>query len=91
MRDNAKNDVYKTVAVGRSPSDVWFQVFSMVQNGGVTNKNIDNPKFNYCLFQEKCTKDKLDCYDGLDRHNLCCYIYEGNERLIKSRYADFPW
>ena len=39
----------------------------------------------------KCTKDKLDCYDGLDRHNLCCYIYEGNERLIKSRYADFPW
>ena len=55
------------------------------------NKNLENPKFNYNLFQEKCTKDKLDCYDGLDRHNLCCYIYEGNEKIIKSRYADFPW
>ena len=73
--------------------DLWNNVYrecNMRPFAGV-NKNIDNPKFNYCLFQEKCTKDKLDCYDGLDRHKLCCYICEGGERIIKSRYADFPW
>ena len=73
--------------------DLWNNIHrecNMRPYAGI-NKNIENPKFNYHLFQEKCTKDKLDCYDGLDRHNLCCYIYEGNERLIKSRYADFPW
>ena len=73
--------------------DFWNNVYrecNMRPFAGI-NKNIDNPKFNYQLFQEKCTKDKLDCYDGLDRHKLCCYICEGGERIIKSRYADFPW
>lgn len=73
--------------------DFWNNVYrecNMRPFAGI-NKNIDNPKFNYLLFQEKCTKDKLDCYDGLDRHKLCCYICEGGERIIKSRYADFPW
>ncbi len=73
--------------------DFWNNVYrecNMRPFAGV-NKNIENPKYNYLLFQEKCTKDKLDCYDGLDRHKLCCYICEGGERIIKSRYADFPW
>lgn len=73
--------------------DLWNNIYrecNMRPFAGV-NKNIENPKFNYLLFQEKCTKDKLDCYDGLDRHKLCCYICEGGERIIKSRYADFPW
>ena len=73
--------------------DFWNNVYrecNMRPFAGI-NKNIDNPKFSYQLFQEKCTKDKLDCYDGLDRHKLCCYICEGGERIIKSRYADFPW
>ena len=55
------------------------------------NKNVENINNNYYLFQEVCSKDESLCYDGLDRHKLCCYICEGGERIIKSRYADFPW
>ena len=46
------------------------------------------------LFEEKCTKNPLDCYDGLDWRNKCCYIYDhdNHDRLIiKTRYADYPW
>ena len=73
--------------------DFWNNVYrecNMRPFAGL-NKNVENPKFDYYLFQEKCTKEKLDCYDGLDRHKLCCYICQGGERVIKSRYADFPW
>lgn len=40
--------------------DFWNNVYrecNMRPFAGI-NKNIDNPKFNYQLFQEKCTKDK---------------------------------
>lgn len=47
------------------------------------------------LFQEQCTSKNnevsLRCYDGKDRYGLCCLIYDNNQPIIKSRYADFPW
>lgn len=54
------------------------------------NKNLTN-EFDFYLFQEKCTKNAKDCKDGLDRYKLCCYIYDGDEKVFKSRYSDFPW
>jgi hypothetical protein len=53
--------------------------------------NDTNDTYPYYLFTEKCSKDKNKCKDGLDRYGLCCYVYDGNERMIKSRYSDFPW
>ena len=49
--------------------------------------------FNFILFKESCTKNKNnDCYDGLDRLGLCCFILdEHGTRVFKSRYSDFPW
>lgn len=55
------------------------------------NKNHENNRYNYYLFEEVCTKNPAFCYDGLDKYNICCYVYDNNRRIIKSRYADFPW
>ena len=53
-----------------------------------TNKEND---FDFYFFKEICTKNKKDCKDGLDRYKLCCYIYDGDRKVFKSRYSDFPW
>ena len=46
---------------------------------------------DFYLFQERCTNNPLDCYDGLDWRKKCCYIYDQNRVIIKTRYADYPW
>lgn len=43
------------------------------------------------LFQEICTTTNGACYDGLDRYNRCCYVYDKKERVFKTRYSDYPW
>ena len=55
------------------------------------NVNITNSHFNYYLFKEGCTTNKEDCYDGLDKHKMCCNVYDNGKRIIKTRYSDFPW
>lgn len=52
------------------------------------NNNISD--YTY-FFKEYCTKNKNDCYDGLDRYGRCCYVKDKNINIIKTRYADFPW
>ena len=42
------------------------------------------------LFKEDCG-DKNACYDGLDRYGFCCFVTYNGERVIKTRYADYPW
>ena len=54
------------------------------------NKNI-NSNNDYYLFREKCSRNKNDCYDGLDRHKMCCYVFDNNKKIFKTRYSDFPW
>lgn len=46
---------------------------------------------DYYLFQEQCSKNPSDCYDGLDRYGFCSYITDNDERIIKMRYSDYPW
>lgn len=47
---------------------------------------------NYYLFQETCNSNSdKECYDGFDRYGRCCNIYDGDVKLIKTRYSDFPW
>ncbi len=53
-------------------------------NRGYNNKNV-------YLFYEKCTRNPFDCKDGLDRYNKCCYVYDNNLKIIKTRYSDYPW
>ena len=54
------------------------------------NINIKN-KNNYYFFTEKCSKNKKQCRDGLDRYGLCCFIFDDKEKIFKTRYSDFPW
>ena len=70
------------------------QFYNEIKKG----KNIPKEGLNLCnnyniyLFKEKCTNNPCDCYDKLDRYNLCCYIYDKfNNKIIKSRYYDFPF
>ena len=46
---------------------------------------------NSYLFYEKCSQNPNDCEDGLDRYNVCCYIYDEGKKIIKTRYSDYPW
>jgi hypothetical protein len=55
------------------------------------NINLKNGEFNYYLFKEFCNRNENSCYDGLDKHNLCCYVYNKNKKIFKTRYSDFPW
>ena len=46
----------------------------------------------YYLLEEKCSHHASECYDGLDRYGLCCFIYDHmGRKVIKTRYADYPW
>jgi len=49
----------------------------------------DNKK--YYVFQENCSQNCAKCYDGCDRHGLCCYVMDKGKAIIKTRYADYPW
>jgi hypothetical protein len=53
-----------------------------VLKSGQNNKNI-------YLLSENC-KNQI-CNDGKDRYGLCCYVYDGNRKVIKTRYSDYPW
>jgi len=58
-----------------------------LKNGLIRMKNMPD----VYLFQEICTNGKNDCYDGLDKKGLCCFVYDNDEKIIKTRYADYPW
>jgi hypothetical protein len=45
----------------------------------------------YYLFVENCSTNSNDCYDGLDKYGICCFIWDGRQKVIKTRYADYPW
>lgn len=46
---------------------------------------------NFYLFQEYCSKNPGECSDGLDRYKYCCFVKDGNKKVIKTRYSDYPW
>ena len=46
--------------------------------------------FDYFLFEEK-KRDVSECYDGPDRYGGCYFIFHGSDKVLKTRYADYPW
>ena len=48
-------------------------------------------KHEYMLYRERCTKNGAMCEDGLDRYGMCCNVTLSGERVIKTRYSDYPW
>ena len=45
----------------------------------------------YYLYQEHCSRNANECWDGLDRLGLCCFILDGAEKMLKVRRASYPW
>lgn len=45
----------------------------------------------YYLFKEVCEKDCSKCHDGCDTKGRCCFVWDGNTPLIKTRRTSYPW
>lgn len=43
---------------------------------------------NYYLFEERVLSHNCK---NRDRYGLCSDIYDGNKKIIKTRYEDYPW
>ena len=71
--------------------DFFHKIYDYCGKKPLPGLNVGKKGFNYYLYVEKCSKNKNKCYDGLDRYGLCCYVYDGKKKMIKSRYSDFPW
>jgi hypothetical protein len=50
-----------------------------------------NSARGYYFLAEQVSENPDDCYDGLDRWGWCSWIYQHSDKVIKTRYADFPW
>jgi len=64
----------------------------LCKNKLVSGLNINRTSnINIYLFNERCSENSDNCYDGLDRYNKCCNIYDKDTKIIKTRYSDYPW
>lgn len=52
--------------------------------------NIGKSGNKYYLFQEK-SLDKEHCYDGLDRYGFCSFVFNKENKIIKTRRSSYPW
>ena len=60
-----------------------------LQIGENKNENKSNNTSSY-IFREYCTSNPSDCYDGLDKYGLCCFVLDSeNKKTFKTRYSDF--
>ena len=59
---------------------------SSMKEGGQPGKH-----HTYFLYKEICSRSAKHCEDGLDRYGLCCNVFSGEKRIIKTRYSDYPW
>lgn len=75
-------------------NDFFLRLKQDVLEGSKTNLseglNI-GARNRYFLFQEVCSKNSSDCYDGLDRYGFCCFVTLNNKRVIKIRRSSYPW
>jgi hypothetical protein len=73
--------------------DMYEKIHDDVEGGlhgeGVYSSK-KNPQLRYCLFQE-ISSPILDCYDGIDKANGCYFTEWKGKRILKNRYADYPW
>lgn len=46
---------------------------------------------NYYLFSEKCSSNASECHDGLDQYGLCCFVWDKQDVVIKTRRSSYPF
>jgi hypothetical protein len=73
-------DVYSSISPQTSSATV-AQVSTINQDDTVHLENFI-----------KCSiLDDSMCYDGFDQYNLCCFVYDGDKPIIKTRRSSYPW
>jgi hypothetical protein len=73
------------------PYNLFIREFRRYIQQDCGGSRLDCKKHSYTLYKEVCTTRASDCEDGLDRYGICCNIFDKESRVIKTRYADFPW
>lgn len=64
----------------------------IIETGKPINLEINIGKTqNFFIFDDRCSRDASSCYDGLDKYGLCCFVYHKEEKIMKARYASYPW
>lgn len=46
---------------------------------------------SFYLLEERCSRSGEECYDGLDKWGLCCFIWDHDKPVIKTRRTSYPW
>lgn len=70
--------------------DFYFQIKADSKQKVLPGENKGSQP--YYLFSEKCTSATENmCHDGLDRYGFCCYVWDGDKPIIKTRRASYPW
>jgi hypothetical protein len=84
----------------KNPSDyLEFTIHMYVQIKIDLRKNIKpglntgNSGMKYYFFKEICKfyPRCSECHDGCDRYYRCCFVYDNNEKVIKTRRSSYPW
>ncbi len=64
-----------------------YNEFNKINEGFMIGNN-----GKYYILKEKCSfTDNSLCYDGFDRHGMCCFIWDGKDPVIKGRRSSYPW
>jgi mannosyltransferase OCH1-like enzyme len=71
--------------------DLLIQVQKDIDRDPVSGEKLDGRKNKYYFFQEKCSNEATLCHDGLDRLGFCCFIYDNDTPVIKTRRSTYPW
>jgi hypothetical protein len=69
-----------------------YEVLQALSSQPLRAGSVFNHTSSFDLLQERCSRNNMDCPDGLDRYGLCCYLLDKNQKpIFKVRYADYPW
>lgn len=73
--------------------DVYIQLESDIKDKIVKDGlNIGTRGNKYYFFREKCSSsDSSMCYDGFDQYGKCCFVWDHNTPVIKTRRSSYPW
>lgn len=84
-------DVKNTLMYHSFCVDFFYQISKDIDE--YPSEGINNGKYQqYYLFTEKCSRvDSTMCYDGFDRYGYCCFIWDKDDPIIKTRYSSYPW
>ena len=82
------------VKIGEVPK-INYWLFCIDFYNKIRDETGEHPKIGqnngFYLWEDRCSMDPGKCYDGLDRYGTCCFVYDKDIPIIKTRRASYPW